>query len=127
MRSGCKGKKELMYLIELEKDFEKILYRSERGMELYRENIEAMLRLRMGIEAFQNSAGNKPSVNLDSLALDLGQFASGWVPAGPAPFYSEMKASGLLVIFKNKELSRQPGVYDNASRVGSEGFRTLRD
>ena len=116
--------KEQVYLKELKNDFETIVNRSEEGMELYKENINVMLHLRNSIETFQHSTGN---LDLDSLALDLVCFMSGRVPAGPAPFYSEMKASGLLVILQNQELSRQLAVYDDASRIGSEGFRTLRD
>jgi len=121
--------KEQVYLRELKKDFEEILNRSEQGMELYNENINVMMHLREAVQTFQNLNGNTSTFpfDLDSLAMNLETFASGRVPAGPAPFYSEMKASGLLVILQNQDLSRQLAVYDNAARVGSEGFRTLRD
>ena len=71
-------------------------------------------------------AGERPD-DLTGLAKDLTNIMAGRVPAGRSPFYTEIIASGQLGTIQNRELRRELTAYDDASRIGSEGFRVLRD
>ncbi len=116
--------RERIYLTELRSDFNSILERSESGMAMYENNVAVIRVFRECIQVLQQGDDSR---DWQPIAADMSEMMAGRVPAGRSPFYAEMMASGQLAVLGNRDLRRELAAYDDASRIGSEGFRVLRD
>ena len=92
-------------LQRLENDFQRILARTDRSLEMHRENLAAVNRLIVGIRTGEFEVTSiKNDINLAS------NFAT---PPGPSTAFRELVSGGRLELISNSELSQALHEYDD--------------